>query len=159
MTEQDTLVLMSEGIFVILIGSVVLLFVLWVTLDWIVQFDSVFESCATMDALNESGVRRKPKPGILRLDIKKPRSSSRGSVEFSNETDIIGEVNKKQQMFYAMISVGVVVSSNKPDLLFTPICEQSLGNLHSPNSGQKFRPTWCATNNVSLHSHMGQEVG
>lgn len=40
---------------------------------------------------NESA-KKKTKPGILRLDIKKPRSSSRGSVEFSNETEMLGEV-------------------------------------------------------------------
>lgn len=44
-----------------------------------------------MDETNGGG-KKKPKPGILRLDIKKPRSSSRGSVEFCNETDILGEV-------------------------------------------------------------------
>lgn len=36
--------------------------------------------------------KKKQKPGILRLDINKPRRSSGGSVEFRNKPELLGEV-------------------------------------------------------------------
>lgn len=39
-----------------------------------------------------SAKQQKQKPGILRLDISKPRRSSGGSVEFRSQPELLGEV-------------------------------------------------------------------
>lgn len=39
----------------------------------------------------QSEKRKKQKPGILRLDINKPRRSSGSSVEFRNQPELLGE--------------------------------------------------------------------
>lgn len=43
-------------------------------------------------SLNGGDRRGKKKPGILRLDISKPRRSSGGSVEFRAQPEMLGEV-------------------------------------------------------------------
>lgn len=47
-------------------------------------------------SVSEGNNKKRDKPGILRLDIKKPRSSSGGSVEFRNQPELLGEVNNNK---------------------------------------------------------------
>lgn len=51
------------------------------------------------DSKSPSKLSRR-KPGILRLDISKPRRSSGGSVEFRKEPEIMGEVRHGFFSFY-----------------------------------------------------------
>lgn len=50
---------------------------------------------STDSATPSSSKLSRRKPGILRLDISKPRRSSGGSVEFRTEPEIMGEVTNK----------------------------------------------------------------